>query len=308
MTDRQSTRAASRTRQGGLSTRPPSAGSGLPSYRPMRSPLVSMGPSLDEERRRHRTARLIAVTSVVVVTAVVLLVWVIGLLGREVVSETDTNAATGATAAVSTAAPIEQTGPPTPQTLAQTVVDQGSTVLRLQLPIRREAVTGIGYGPRRQHGAIELEPTGTRANTSWLRRTTQRFLATTPAGDLRWYRLADGEPSMVTVGALPGTEVYAPIDGKVLTISPYEIAGEARGVLVQLQPVGDGSTVVVLRNLEPSADLAVGRTVTQSVTRIGTVRDMQGAIEAPLADYTHDSGSVIDMYVLRLDVPTSSLG
>jgi hypothetical protein len=267
-----------------------------------------MGPSLDEERRRHRTARMVAVTSVVAVTGVVLLVWLIGLLGREVVSETDSNAATGATAAVSTAAPIEQNGPPTPQTLAQTVVDQGSTVLRMQLPIRREAVTGIGYGPRRERGVIELEPSGTRANTSWLRRTTQRFLSTAPAGDLRWYRLDEGAPSMVTVGALPGTEVYAPIDGKVLTISDYVIAGKVLGVLVQLQPVGDGSTVVVVRNLDPAADLAVGQSVTQSVTKLGTVRDMEGAIEAPLADYTHDAGAGIDMYVLRLDVPTSSLG
>jgi hypothetical protein len=283
-------------------------GGSLPSYRPVRSPLVSMGPSLEEERRRHRTARLVAITSVVAVAAIVFVVWLVGMLGREVVAETDTNAATGATSAVSTAAPIEQTGPPTPQTLAQTVVDQGSTVLRLQLPIRREAVTGIGFGPRRERGVIELEPMGTRANTSWLRRTTQRFLATAPAGDLRWYRLAQGTPSMVTVGALPGTEVYAPIDGKVLTISDYVVDGEQRGVLVQLQPLGDGSTVVVLRNLDPASDLAVGTTVSQSVTKLGTVRDMEGAVESPLADYTHDTGSGVDIYVLRLDVETSSLG
>jgi hypothetical protein len=181
-------------------------------------------------------------------------------------------------------------------------------VLGLQLPIRREAVTGIGFGPRRERGVIELEPSGTRANTSWLRRTTQRFLVTAPPGDLGWYRLADGAPSMVTVGALPGTEVYAPIDGKVLTISDYVIAGEQRGVLVQLQPVGDGSTVVVVRNLDAAADLAVGQTVSQSKTRLGTVRDMEGAVDAPLATYTHDTGSGVDIYVLRLDVETSSLG
>lgn len=300
MSDERPARPATLTRPGG---------SGLPSYRPVRSPLVSMGPSLDEERRRHRMARLVAITSVVAVTAITLLVWLVGMLGREVVAPAaDSTAATGATSAITTAAPVEQTGPPTPQTLAQTVVDQGEAVLRLQLPIRREAVTGIGFGPRRERGVIELEPSGTRANTSWLRRTTQRFLSTTPAGDLRWYRLDEGKPSMATVGALPGTEVYAPIDGKVLTISNYEIAGEARGVIVQLQPIGDGSTVVVVRNLDPSADLAVGQTVTQSATRLGTVRDMEDALEAPLADYTHDSGSGIDMYVLRLDVPTSALG
>lgn len=284
------------------------SGSGLPHYRPVRSPLLSMGPSLEEERRRHRAARLVAIASVGVVTAIVLVVWLVGLLGREVVAKTDSNAATGATAAVATAAPIEQNGPPTPQTLARTVVEQGSTVLALQLPIRREAVTGIGFSPRRERGLIELEPSGSPANTSWLRRTTQRFLSTAPPGDLRWYRLAEGAPSMVTVGALPGTEVYAPIDGKVLTISDYVIDGEQRGVLVQLQPVGDGSTVVVVRNLDAASDLAVGETVSQSKTKLGTVRDMEGALEAPLADYTYDTGSGVDIYVLRLDMETSSLG
>lgn len=271
---------------------------------------MSMGPSLDEERRRHRTARLVAVLSVVVVCGAVLLVWLVGVLGREVVNDSGAPAAgaTGATADVATAAAVQRAGAPTPQTLAETVVEHGSSVLRLQLPIRREAVTGIGFGPRRERGVIELRPSGTRANTSWLRRATQRFLSTAPAGDLRWYRLDEGSPSMVTIGALPGTEVYAPIDGKVRTISDYEVDGEVRGALIQLQPVGDGSTVVVLRNLDAATDLAVGQTVSQSVTRLGTVRDMEGVVEAPLAAYTHDSGSGIDIYVLRLDVPPSSLG
>jgi hypothetical protein len=280
--------------------------SNLPAYRPVRSPLQSMGPSLDEERRRHRAARLIAITSVVVVAAVVLLVWLVGMLGKEVVSQdaTTATAITGGTAA----APVQQTGAPTPQTLAQTAPEKGSSTLRLQLPIRREAVTGIGFGVRHEDDVLELVPSGTVANTSWLKRATQRFLATTPASDLHWYRLDEGATSMVIVGALPGTEVYAPIDGKIQSIQEYVLDGEPRGHLIELQPTGDGQTVVVIRNLDATADIEVGQMVTQDVTRLGTVRDMEGSVEAPLASYTHDSGSGIDMYVLRLDVPSSSLG
>jgi hypothetical protein len=267
-----------------------------------------MGPSLDEERRRHRTARLIAVASVVAVVGIVLLVWLVGLLGREVVSGSDDPAVGAAGGAVSTAAPIEQTGAPAPQQLAQTAPEKGSSTLRLQLPIRREAVTGIGFDMRHQDDAIELVPSGTVANTSWLKRATQRFLSTTPASDLRWYRLSEGQTSMVIVGALPGTEVYAPIDGKIQSIHEYKLDGAARGQLIELQPVGDGQTVVVIRNLDADIELAVGQPVSQDVTRLGTVRDMEGAVEAPLSSYTHDTGSGIDMYVLRLDVPTSSLG
>jgi hypothetical protein len=267
-------------------------------YRPVRSPLVSMGPSLEEERRRQRTARTVAISSVLVVTAVVLLVWLVGMLGREVVTPADGRGPIAGSRAPAAAA-IEKTGAPTPQTLARAVVDKGEAQLRLQLPIRREAITGIGFGPRHEAEVIELEPSGTRSNTSWLRRATQRFLATTPASDLRWFRLADGAPKLVVVGALPGTEVYAPIDGRIEAIAPYQLDGEIRGHVIQLRPVGDGQTIVVVRNVEASAELAVGTTVAQSVTRLGTVRDMEGSIATPLAAYTHDTGAGVELMVRR---------
>lgn len=269
-------------------------------YRPVRSPLVSMGPSLEEERRRHRTARLVAVTSVLVVIGVVLLVWIVGLLGREVVAVDDAGGPVSGSR-IGSAAAVEMTGAPTPQTLASAVVDKGEAQLRLQLPIRREAITGIGFGPRREANVIELEPSGTRANTSWIRRATQRFLSTTPAGDLRWYQLGEGALRMVVVGALPGTEAYAPIDGTVEAITPYVLDGERRGELIQIQPTGDGQTIVVVRNVDADEELQVGTSVTPGVTRLGTVRDMEGSVEAPLATYTHDTGSGVDLYVLRID-------
>ncbi|MEO6866733.1 MAG: hypothetical protein ABI200_01795 [Gaiellales bacterium] len=295
-----------------VSRRPPAGGgSGLrpgrsldtAGYRPVRTPLISMGPSLEDERRRHRMARTIAVSSVFVVTALVLLVWFVGLLGKEVVN----GSAAGAAAPIGnrTAAAIERTGAPTPQTLAATVGEKGSSTLRLQLPIRREAITGIGFGPRHESGALELAPVGERANTSWARRAVRRFLATGPVSDLRWYQLADGALSMVVVGAAPGTEIYAPIDGTVEAITPYRIDGSNRGQLVQLQPSGDGQTIVVLRNLTADPDLRVGTTVSRSATRIGVVRDMEGSIKTRLAAYTHDSGSGVDMYVLRVLLPNS---
>lgn len=261
---------------------------------------MSMGPSLEEERRRHRAARLIAISSVVVVTSVVLLVWLVSMLGREVISSSSTTHP-GKRPALSAAAAVEKAGAPTPQTLASAVVDKGESQLRLQLPIRREALTGIGFGPRHEADVIELNPSGTRANTSWIRRATQRFLSTTPPGDLTWYRLAEGAPAMVVVGALPGTEVYAPIDGLIVAITPYVLDGEQRGVMIQMQPTGDSQTIIVLRNIDADPDLNVGALVSQSVTRLGTVHDMQGAIAAPLADYTHDSGAGVDMYALRVD-------
>lgn len=273
----------------------------MPAYRPVRSPLMSMGPSLEEERRRHRTARLVAVSSVVVVVVVVVLVWLVGVLSHEVIVEGQELKGPIAGSDSGAAAAVERAGAPAPQTLANAVVDKGEAQLRIQLPIRSEAITGIGFGPRREGNVIELKPTGARVNTSWIRRATQRFLTTTPIGDLRWYQLGDGIIRMVTVGALEGTEVYAPIDGRVKAVTPYVINGVRRGELIQIQPTGDGQTLVLIRNVAVDSGLQVGISVTQSVTRLGKVVGMDDAISAPLSDYTHDSGSGIDMYVLRVD-------
>lgn len=260
-----------------------------------------MGPSLEEERRRHRTARTVAVTSVAAVVGIVLLVWVVGLLGHEVVqADVAPAAASGGPSAV----PLQAAGPPNPQLLAEAVVEEDEPGLRLQLPINRAAVTGIGFGPRRERGVVELQPSGQRANLSWGRRIVQRFLSTSAIGDLRWFRLGDGTAAMVTVGAAPGTDLYAPLDGTVIAIAPYELSGETHGSIVQLQPLGDGQTVVVLRNLDVAAGpdaLAVGQKVSEGSTLIGHVRDLRGAADAPLADYTHNSGSGVQLYVVRVE-------
>jgi len=264
-----------------------------------------MGPSLEDERRRHRFARVVATASVVAVVVVVVVVWFVGLLGREVVRDGATRQA-GAGAAANGLA-VQQTGRPDPQLLAEAVVEEDQPGLRLQLPIRREAITGIGYSPRRERDVLELRPTGHRANLSWGRRTLERFLSTSPPGDLTWFRLDDGTPQMVTIGAAEGAEVYAPIDGTIIAISDYRLSGEAHGVLVQIQPLGDAQTVVVMRNIDAAADLEVGIKVSEGATRMGRVRDMEGAIDAPLSGYTHDSGSGAEMYVLRVASDGASL-
>lgn len=253
-----------------------------------------MGPSLEEDRRRHRTARFVAVASVACIVGVAVLVWVVGLLGREVVR--DQAAEPPATDVVLPA------GPPTPQVLADAIIEPGKPGLRLQLPIRREAVTGIGFGPRRESGVVELDPAGHRSNLAWGRRILERFLSTRPAGDLQWYRLGGGTPSMVVVGAAPGTDAYAPLDATVVAITERVVDGELLGHVIQLQPLGDGQTLVVVRSLDADPGLAVGMTVSEGLTLLGHVRDMEGAVDAPLSSYTHDSGSGVELYVRRIQL------
>ena len=74
--------------------------------RPARSPLVSMGPSLDEARRRNRHARLIAAGGVALVAALLVVVWLVSLVRHEVFDDTTTG-----TASAATSAPVLPVGP-----------------------------------------------------------------------------------------------------------------------------------------------------------------------------------------------------
>jgi hypothetical protein len=259
-----------------------------------------MGPSLDEARRRHRHARMIAAAGIAIVVGISVLIWVISLISRDVLSETTPNTASPATRT----APVLPVGPPRPQRLAEAVLGRDEPGLRLQLPIRREAVTGVGFGTRDSNSVAELQPAGERANLSWGHRLIDRFLSTDPPGDLSWYHLQDGTPSTVVVGAAPGTDAYAPIEGRVLAIVPYIVSGEHVGETVQLQPLGDARTVVVIRGLDADPKLQAGQAVVEGVTPIGTVRDLHGLVEAPLAQFTHDSGSGLELYVSRSETHT----
>jgi len=55
-----------------------------------------------------------------------------------------------------------------------------------------------------------------------------------------------------------------------------------------------------MRNLDIDAALAVGQTVSQGTTKVGTVRSMGDSLHLPLARYTHDDGTSLELYVQRV--------
>lgn len=274
----------------------------------MRSPLVSMGPSLLEERRRQRTHRLAAIGIAAAVLGVLALVWLIASLSHEVVvGNTSTVAASVSNSR--TPAPIASSvGRPAPVTLAA-VTGSGAGAgsasqpdLKLQLPINRKVITGIGYDHRPDPSTMTLAPEGERANLPSGQRLIERFLATSQPSGVRWFLLADhgGDTNVVYVGTQPGAEVYAPLTGTITAISDYVVADQPLGKVVQIQPLGDGETVVVLRDLDADPGLAVGQTVSQGTTHLGTVRSMGDSLHLPLARYTHDDGTSLELYVQRV--------
>jgi hypothetical protein len=174
-------------------------------------------------------------------------------------------------------------GPPTPLTIAL----HGS--LRIQLPIPQSRVTAIGYHSA-SDGGLALTPLGHQGNEGALSRLAHRLFGG-GHGRFVYYQLSGGETDILDVGAAPGTDVYAPVDGTVVGISDYILDGKPYGSRIDIQPSAAPSLVVSLTQLAPDPALTVGSTIAASSTKIGRVLDLSGVETQALARYTQDAGN-----------------
>jgi hypothetical protein len=170
--------------------------------------------------------------------------------------------------------------------------------LRIQQPIAQESVTAIGFHGSRD-GALELDPTGRQANEGLLLRLWRR-IAGTPEDVLVWYQL--GGPTgpgtkVLDVGAAPGTDVYAPVDGTVAAISDFVIDGRNLGARIDIRPLQSPSVFVSLVHLRPDPALAVGSPVQAATSRIGTVVDVAAVESQALAEHARDRGNNVALAV-----------
>jgi hypothetical protein len=184
-------------------------------------------------------------------------------------------------------------GPPSPEVVAL----QGP--LRLQLPVPQSRVTAIGYHASGD-AALPLEPVGHQANQGFLTRTFHKIFGGS-GGGLRWYQLGGDATGSATaeldVGAEPGTDVYAPVDGTVVGITDYILDGRPYGVRIDVQPAAAPSSVVTLTHLRPDPSLTVGSTLAAGTSKIGNVVDFSGVEKQALARYTQDAGNHVTIEV-----------
>lgn len=230
-------------------------------------------------RRARRRALVIIV---VLAFCVVLAVSAFGTGGTPVVG-------VGVPASASRLLPA---GPPKPLVIAV----QGA--LRIQLPINQRNVTAIGY-----HGAGEdvlaLDPLGHQANEGLFSRLFHRIFGG-GGGDVAYYQLGGGSgPSTgsLNVGAAPGTDVYAPVDGSVVGLRAYVLDGKTYGSVIDIQPSGQPSAVVSISHLRADPALTVGSTLTAATSKIGKVIDFSGVERLALARYTQDAGNQVAIEV-----------
>jgi hypothetical protein len=183
-------------------------------------------------------------------------------------------------------------GPPSPQVVALV----GS--LRIQLPVAQSRVTAIGYHASGD-GALGLQALGSQANPGTLTRLTNRVFGGGGRG-LRWYQIAGGDgpgTAALDVGAPTGTDVYAPVDGTILALTPYIVNGKRFGSQIDVQPTGAPSLVLSLTHLKPDPALTVGATIAAGTTKLGVLLDLSHVEEQALARYTQDEGNHVELEV-----------
>ena len=181
------------------------------------------------------------------------------------------------------------TGPPRPQVVA--VQD----TLQIHTPIAQQRITAVGYHAV-DNGRSRWSVASRRTRAS--PRLVRRLAGAAKAG-LAWYQLGGTGPAnaVLNVGAAPGTDVYAPVDGVVVGISDYVISGRRLGSRIDIQPSSEPSLVVSLTHLRPERRLTVGAAVTSTSSKLGTVLDFSRFERQALARYTQDAVNHVSLEV-----------
>jgi hypothetical protein len=164
------------------------------------------------------------------------------------------------------------------------------------LPIDQTRVTAIGYHAV-GGGALALEPVGRQANQGIFTRIARKLFGGGGHG-LTYYQLGGDEgPSTAAldVGAAPGTDIYSPVDGTIVGITPLMLRGKNFGARIDVQPTSAPALVVRLTHLRPDPALTVGSSVAAAISRIGTVIDFSPVERQALARYTQDAGNHVSI-------------
>jgi len=167
--------------------------------------------------------------------------------------------------------------------------------VRLQMPIAQARRTAIGYHAA-SDGALALAPLGHQGNEGVVDRVFHKIFGG-GGGQPTWYRLSDGATSALDVGAMPGTDVWSPVDGTVIGIEPYVVAGHHFGARIDIQPQSAPSLIVSLTQVKPDPSLTVGSNVVSGATRLGIVVDLSRVERQALARYTNDAGNHVSVEV-----------
>ena len=237
-------------------------------------------------RNPHRTRRLAGLAAVVLVVAVAAIVW----------QRSGSSADTRIGIAAAPTAELAPNGPPDPP---QTLATVGGS-LGLDLPVSQGRVTAIVYHATGSTDAIPLSPAGKQRNAGFLARLGDRLFGGGDTSGPRYYIDGGGtgpDTGTVDVGAPAGTNVYAPVDGVVVSVQPYVLNGTVQGSIVQIRPSDLAAVIVTVGTLGRHLSVDVGSPVERSVTRLGSIVDLSKMLDQTVANYTSDAGNHVSLQV-----------
>jgi murein DD-endopeptidase MepM/ murein hydrolase activator NlpD len=187
-------------------------------------------------------------------------------------------------------------------------VTQGVVVARVDgleilLPVAREVTTAVAFHPVDTSGSVPLRPDGERVSGGTLGQKLADIFAR--GGGLQYY-LMDEKGTAVSsstagldIGAVPGSPVVSPVDGKVVAVRKYRILGQYDDVELRIQMTRDPSLLLVITHLA-RLQISVGDTVARGETVLGSVRGFPPDLKQGLSRYTSDHGDHVRLMVLRI--------
>ena len=240
-------------------------------------------------RGRDQIRRRRAVALAVLVTLIVLAVWA----AYAIPGQTPARVPQGA------AMPTVDGSP----TGAGDVVVAQVEDLDVVLPVARDVTTAVAFHPVDNADAVPFAPAGERLSGGSLGQKLADIFA--GGGAIQYYLMegAGGERSSSTagldVGAVPGSALVSPVDGKVMAIKKYRILGRYWDVEMRIQLAHDSSLLLVLTHLaRPKVE--IGDVAARGETVLGVVRGFPSTLDQALSRYTSDTGDHVQMMVLRV--------
>jgi hypothetical protein len=246
----------------------------MPSSRPNRRRRVERR----EVRTARRTRRFALLTLLAIVLVIALLLTAFG---------------GGAAQSIQRISVADIGAPTQTQPYPQIVAVRGP--VRLQMPIAQGRATAIGYHSA-DDGAMALAPIGQQGNEGVVQRVFHAVFGGA-GGHPLWYQLDSGATSALDVGATPGTDVFSPVDGTIVGVAPYIVAGNRFGSRIDIQPQSAPSLVVTLTQLRSDPAIRVGLNVVSGRTKIGSVVNLAPYEKQALAKYTNDAGNHVSVEV-----------
>jgi hypothetical protein len=240
-------------------------------------------------RRRNQVLRRRIAALAVLVTLVAVAVWAAYAIPGETPARVPQSAAHPATDA-------------SPGDAGQVVVASVEGV-DVVLPVARDVTTAIAYHPVDYEDTVPFSPSGERLGGGGLGEALADVFA--GGGGVQYY-LMEGSAmqtspgtSGLDVGAVPGSAVVSPVDGRVTAIKRYRILGRYADVEIGIQLAADPSLLLLVTHIA-SPQVALGDAVARGESVLGEVRGLPPSLDQALSRYTSDHGDHVQLMTLRV--------